>query len=74
VTSKLAVADGPGVTARSVNVAPLFVEYSNLATATSSVADSLTVTGPLRYQLLWPGAGLSVAAATTGGAASGVWA
>ena len=75
VTSKLPVTDGPGVaTGSSVNVVPPFVEYSNFATATSSVADRFTVTGPLRNQLLRPGVGFSVATLITGDAASVPWA
>ena len=42
------------MTGRSIQVAPLLVEYWNLATPTSSVADTLTVTGALVYQLLLP--------------------
>ena len=44
----------PPVTGRSTQVAPLSVEYCSLATPTLSVADTLTVTGALVYQLLLP--------------------
>ena len=42
------------MTGRSIQLAPLSVEYCSLATPTLSVADTLTVTGALVYQLLLP--------------------
>ena len=44
----------PPVTGRSTQVTPPSVEYWSLATPTLSVADTLTVTGALVYQLLLP--------------------
>ena len=66
--------DGPTVIAASCHVAPLSVEYCSFVTAVSSVADSLTVTGPRYHGLRMPVgfAGSSVAAVIVGAVVSAV--
>src|SRR5262245_53663372 len=67
-----AVTDEPAEIAASRYAAPPSSEYCNFATATSSVADNVSVTG-VRCQLPLPSAlGARVAALMTGGVASAI--
>jgi len=67
-----AVTEGPGVIARSIHVSPLSSEYSSFVTATSSVAEKLTFTGPRYHGLRMPVyvGGSSVAAPSCGAVVS----
>src|SRR3954454_10642645 len=65
--------DGPAVIGTSIQVAPLSSEYWSLVTATSSVAASMSFTGPRYHGLRMPvkADGSSVAAARAGAVVSG---